>query len=95
MNIIPLQDNKEDSKGFQLVELEEGAGRLTPHCKIHGAMNKMCERDIWRCLSEYGRREVQEGETIGKFQDRTCPACCIELSELSPNTKREDKLNGK
>jgi hypothetical protein len=68
-----------DEKGFELVELADDTniGRLTPHCKIHRAMNKMEQHNIWRCLSEYGR-ELKEGNSLPTFKDRTCIACCQE-----------------
>ena len=81
MKIKLLDWNKEDEEGFKLVELADDGniGRLTPHCKIHRAMNKLEKHNIWRCLSEYGH-ELKEGQTCPTFRDRTCPACCIEIS---------------
>lgn len=61
-------DGKED---FSLVEIKG-----TPHCKKHGAMNVY--KKIWRCYSEYGYKD-QPGETMPKFVDRVCNACCLEV----------------
>ncbi len=81
MEIKQLEDNEEDKKGFKLVYLKSYKDiRATPHCKNHGAMNKFPTRNIWRCLSEYGY-ELKEGNTKPTFNDRTCPACCIENSQ--------------
>ncbi len=73
-----IKDSEFDNGDFSLVELKEGAGRLTPHCKKHGAMNKFAD-NIWRCITQYGREDPKDGETIGRFIDRTCDACCIEI----------------
>lgn len=75
MKIKSLEYDK--TADFSLVELKQDyPGRITPHCKKHGAMNKL--NDIWRCLSEYSRDDPKEGETIGVFRDRVCNACCVE-----------------
>jgi len=53
MQIHPIEDG--NSK-FDLVELADDGrmGRVTPHCKIHRAMNKVSLFDegggFWRCL---------------------------------------------
>jgi len=68
------RDGKED---FSLVEIKNN----TPHCKKHGAMNVFPETKLWRCLSQYGRAELRDGETIGKFINRVCNACCVEVTK--------------
>jgi len=67
-----MKPNKDDN--FNLVEIKDGI----PHCKKHGAMNKF-PNGIWRCLSEYGY-EYKEGNSMPTFRDRTCCACCFELT---------------
>lgn len=57
---------------FSLVELkEQPKGTITPHCKKHGAMNKL-SHNLWRCVSTYKVNEE------GKFAGSDCDACCIE-----------------
>jgi hypothetical protein len=53
---------------LDLVEIKDG----TPHCKIHGAMNKLTKGGIWRCFSAYSV-DLKTGEMI----ERTCNASCI------------------
>ena len=67
-----MKPNEDDD--FSLVEIKNG----TPHCKKHGAMNKF-PNGIWRCLSEYGH-EKKDGNSMPTFKDRTCCACCFELT---------------
>ena len=39
---------------INLVEIkEQPKGIFTPHCKLHGAMNKLTKDGIWRCVSTY------------------------------------------
>ena len=40
---------------INLVELRDDGniGTLTPHCKIHGAINRLTKDGIWRCVSTY------------------------------------------
>lgn len=48
MRIVTINDN---NTRFDLVVLKDACltGRKTPHCKKHGAMNKVSEV-YWRCL---------------------------------------------
>lgn len=51
MKITEIQDGNSD---FDLVEIKLATnGKLYPHCKIHGAMNKVSPGDegLWRCLT--------------------------------------------
>lgn len=61
MNIFPI-----NFSNFDLVELKK-----TPHCKKHGAMNKMNILEdgggYWRCISY-----------VNKNSDTPCRAGCIE-----------------
>ena len=45
-------DQNNGGADFSLVELSDDGdtGKLTPHCKIHRAMNKVSSSGIWRCL---------------------------------------------
>lgn len=62
MNIEPV-----NFSNFELVEIKNG----TPHCKIHGAMNKMNKHEdgggIWRCIS-----------MVTKQNETACRAACCE-----------------
>ena len=51
---------------LDLVELKDG----TPHCKKHGAMNKLTKDGIWRCVTTY---KVQDD---GKIDENNCRAGC-------------------
>jgi len=77
MNIIELVD---PSSNFNLVELRNSSnGKFYPHCKIHGAMNKVTpgEEGIWRCLSAHSREKVIVGNSISyKENDTPCRAAC-------------------
>lgn len=73
MKINTIEDN---NTNFELVELcdKGGVGYLTPHCKVHGAMNKVSVYDgggMWRCL---------QGQ---------CRAGCKEIQVKSENTLLE------
>lgn len=81
INIRKLEGNQEDKDGFDLVYLrEQPRGIITPHCKIHGAMNCIITSNgdkLWRCYSEYGYGKLKEGQTVPRVIDRVCNACCI------------------
>jgi hypothetical protein len=64
MKIKPLE-----MANFELVELKKDIdNRITPHCKLHGAMNKVSDTGLWRCISTW-----KEG------QDNACRAGCVEI----------------
>ncbi len=70
MKIQPIQ-----MSDFSLVEIYKD----TPHCKLHGAMNKVSlHKDgggYWRCITIYGTtREGREVEGI-------CRAGCLEIKD--------------
>lgn len=72
MRIEKLQD-----ANFDLVELKE-----TPHCKKHGAMNKITKDGIWRCISVSGYKLKKAGKQISKVHVETiCRAGCAEVKE--------------
>lgn len=53
---------------FELVEIKNG----TPHCKVHGAMNKLNKLEdgggYWRCIS-----------AVTTKNDTACRAGCVEI----------------
>lgn len=69
MEIIPINYAE-----FDLVEVFNG----TPHCKLHGAMNKMNKLEdgggYWRCLS-----------AVSNSTDTLCRAGCCEVKKLLTN----------
>ncbi len=80
MEIKPIPEElmqEGDEDGIALVEVREGR----PHCIYHGAMNKLPYHNLWRCFAEYGYKDLP-GETMPKFIDRTCPACCVEDNSM-------------
>jgi len=57
MNLIAI-----DGADYGLVELtiSRHTGRRIPHCRLHGAMNKISASGYWRCITthyEYGEWE--------------------------------------
>lgn len=76
MNITPI--NEAD---FGLVEVKTTNDCTpTPHCKKHGAMNKITTEGIWRCISVTGYEEVRNGNAVGRVHLETiCRAGCFEL----------------
>ena len=51
------------NSNFELVKLNKNfdSDRLTPHCKIHGAMNKVSDKGIWRCLRSHTEIDCRAG----------------------------------
>lgn len=80
MNIIAL-----NSADLDLVEVKStNECRPTPHCKKHGAMNKISRSEdgggIWRCLSMVSVTTVRIGNAIGKKEnDNPCRAGCVQI----------------
>lgn len=74
-----------DMADFGLVEVKTtNECSPTPHCKIHGAMNKITVTEdgggIWRCISVHSFQRVKVGNAIGKKEnDCACRAGCIEI----------------
>lgn len=83
MKIEPLQLAE-----FDLVEVKStNECRPTPHCKKHGAMNKITTDGIWRCITVSGYKSVQNGKSKGQVHMETiCRAGCAEVFEI-----REDR----
>ena len=50
-----MKIEKCENLDLSLVELRDDGniGRLTPHCKEHGAMLQVSEWNKWRCLTSY------------------------------------------
>lgn len=73
MKIKPLKD-----ADFNLVYLNDSGntGRLTPHCKEHGAMNKFTNV-IWRCCCTYGFKYRGKNQ-YPELKDNNCLAGCEE-----------------
>lgn len=74
MDIIPIQ-----LADFDLVEV-----KTTPHCKKHGAMNKITKEEdgggFWRCITVSGYKSVEKGNSKGKIHVETiCRAGCLEI----------------
>ena len=76
MNIIPIE-----FADFELVEIKTtNECNPTPHCKKHGAMNKITADGIWRCISVTGYRKAINA-TGGKGEEHLetiCRAGCYE-----------------
>ncbi len=49
--------------------------KSTPHCKRHGAMNKLTKDGIWRCVSTYTWKDD------GSLKENNCLAGCQEVKE--------------
>jgi hypothetical protein len=64
-----------DNGDLSLVEIQNG----TPHCKIHGAMNKVCPRGTWRCISS-----VTLSTKFSEGGRNLCRAGCF-IAEVMPN----------
>jgi hypothetical protein len=61
---------------LSLVEMRDdgNTGRLTPHCRLHGAMNKINENGVWRCIHTY---RMEQTETRPKLIENNCRAGCV------------------
>lgn len=89
MEIVSI--NNDATSDFSLVHLKsdiDGTAE-TPHCKLHGAMNKITADGIWRCVTVAGFQRVISGNSIGeKHRENICRAACMQtaapkLKELS------------
>lgn len=71
---------------FDLVEVKTtNSCPPTPHCKKHGAMNKITADGIWRCITVSGYRLVKDGKSWGRQHAETiCRAGCAEVAESAP-----------
>lgn len=76
MNIVSL-----DAADFGIVELKTtNQCDPTPHCKKHGAMNKITADGIWRCISVTGYTLVKNGNSVGKqHRESICQAGCKQI----------------
>ena len=63
---------------MSLVVLKDSGniGRKTPHCLEHGAMLKMTEEGIWRCMTTYSY-DYSDKSNI-KVMREGCRAGCAE-----------------
>ena len=64
MKIIDLSDvSKVKNSGRDVIEGKVYLYNGTPHCREHGAMNKVSKEGIWRCLMcHVGCFEITKGE---------------------------------
>lgn len=61
----------------ELMPLHKGL-KPTPHCKKHGAMNKVSKDGVWRCISSAGYRNIKNGNSLGKLHiENLCNAACL------------------
>jgi hypothetical protein len=80
MNIIPIE-----AADLSLVEVKTtNQCRPTPHCRIHGAMNKITVNEggggYWRCLAAVSVTRIVRGNSISyKENDNVCRAGCCEV----------------
>ena len=78
-----MEIEKIDLADFDLVEVKTtNECRPTPHCKLHGAMNKLRVGNggIWRCLTVHGIKKTKVGNVISKKEiDTVCRAGCFEV----------------
>ena len=67
---------------FSLVELKStNSNQPTPHCKKHGAMNKITSDGIWRCISVSGYKVSMNGNSKAKtHQETICRAGCAQIN---------------
>lgn len=81
MKIVPL-----DLSDFSLVEVKTtNECNPTPHCKNHGAMNKITLHadggGIWRCISVHSITTIIKGNQISKKEnDAVCRAGCEQIT---------------
>lgn len=67
---------------FSLVEVKTtNSCKPTPHCKVHGAMNKITADGIWRCVSAVSVTKIKNGNSISKKEnDNICRAGCHQVN---------------
>ena len=81
MNVINL-----DMADFGLVDVKTTNDcNPTPHCKKHGAMNKITKHEdgggIWRCLAVHSITAIRNGNSISKKEnDCVCRAGCLQIN---------------
>lgn len=75
---------------FDLVEVKTtNECKPTPHCKNHGAMNKITADGIWRCISVTGFESVIQDGSKQKgnhssaeiHKETICRAGCSEIND--------------
>lgn len=75
-----------DMADFSLVEIKTtNECNPTPHCKKHGAMNKIAAHEdgggIWRCISVHSVTKIINGKSISyKENDTHCRAGCLQIN---------------
>lgn len=74
-----------DKSDFHLVGVKTtNECNPTPHCKNHGAMNKITLHEdgggIWRCLAVHSVTKIIKGNSISyKENDTVCRAGCLQI----------------
>lgn len=71
---------------FNLVEVKTtNECNPTPHCKTHGAMNKITVDGFWRCITVSGFRRIKNSTGgIGEQHLETiCRAGCCEVRQMN------------
>ncbi len=76
MKVEPIQ-----LASFDLVEIKStNECTPTPHCKKHGAMNKITADGFWRCISISGYKLVTNGNSKSQLHIETiCRAGCKQI----------------
>lgn len=69
MKILPLKD-----ADHMLVEIVKYPFSNYPHCKKHGAMNKLTLTGIWRCVSTYKIINIKQKD--GTFKEKLIENNC-------------------
>ncbi len=83
MEIMPI-----DLADFDLVEVKTtNECKPTPHCKNHGAMNKITTDGFWRCISVTGYSGVMNA-TGGKGMVHRETICRAGCQTISPTTEQ-------
>ena len=79
MKIKPIGDEDSDFESVYLAS-DRGGIIATPHCKKHGAMNKITADGIWRCITVAGFERVMVGNAIGeKHRENICRSGCKQI----------------
>ncbi len=66
--IVPIEH-----ANFALVEIKNGS----PHCRDHGAMNRMTKDGVYRCITVSGFERVVNGNSVSdRHVETICRAGC-------------------
>ena len=71
-----MKIKKLENADFNLVDIKNG----TPHCNLHGAMNKTTKEGIWRCVTVAGFERIINGNNVSeKHKENICRAGCKQI----------------